>query len=124
MGFFKDYKPKSIEVVVQGEKFTLYEPSAYDRIAYFDNHETLMKELGEKPTNFKQALAGSKSNAYLIAICLRKHFNGTSISQITRNIMEDVTDGDDLEKLLDAAEELAGLKIETKDLEKESSDTD
>ena len=123
MALFKNHKRKTKEVEVQGEKFILIEPSAYNRIAFFEYHESLTTDLKEDASNFQKALINSKSDAYLIAICLTDHFSETSISQIQRDVIADLTDQDDINLIRDAAEELAGLKMEQTDLQDETSGT-
>lgn len=124
MSLFKNHIRKTKEVEVQGEKFILTEPSVYNRIAFFDYHDSLTKDLKEDASNFQKALVNTKSNAYLIAICLTDHFPETSMLQIQRDVIADLTDQDDIDLMNDAAEELAGLKMEQMDLQDESSDTD
>ena len=124
MGLFKKSKRKTKEVEVQGEKFLMVEPSALNRILWHEYHEDLIKPLNDDSTNTQKGIMVAKSNAYLVAICLTGHFPDLSINAIRIMISEDITDQADLDKFTDAAEEVAGLKIEAKELPQESLETD
>ena len=124
MGLFKNNNRKTKEVEVQGEKFLMVEPSALNRILWHEYHAEIIKPLPDDATNTQKAIVVAKSNAFLVATCLTGHFPEMSINTIRTMISEDITDTDDLSLFTSEAEELAGLKIEEKDLPEESSVTD
>ena len=123
MGLFKTDNRKTLTVTVQGEDFTLTEPCVADRMAFFDYHDELMEKLPEDANNFKKAIAANKSNAYLIAICLRGQYPENSVIGIQTMFMADLTNQDDINTFYNAAEVLAGLKVELTDSQGENSDT-
>lgn len=123
MGLFKNDKRKTLSVSVQGEDFTLTEPCVADRIAFFDYHDDLMEKLPEDANNFKKAMVANKSNAYLIAICLRGQYPENSVTGIQNMVAAELTNQDDIDTFYSAAEELAGLKVELTDSVDENSDS-
>ena len=123
MGFFKQEKRKSQTVTVQGEDFTLFEPNALARAEYFDVITSEYESIKDDSGLYLKAKVNTKVDFRLIAMCLTDHFSSTA-DDIYKLLCDSITDFNDVAILRDAAEELAGLKIETTDSPGESSDTD
>ena len=134
MGLFKNHKRKTLDVEIQGEKFTLTEPSAQDLCNYHDimqkEHETLV----EGSSVYFKTVVSNKISFRLIAFCMYRNMKDQTPENVYRMLCDEITDFDDIAKLLNAAEIVSGLKIEVegepelkpeaKDLQDESLVTD
>ena len=123
MGFFKEEKRKSKTVTVQGEDFTLFEPNALARAEYFEIITSEYDAIKDDSGLYLKAKVNTQVDFRLIAMCLTDHFSNTA-DEIYKLLCDSITDFNDVPILRDAAEELAGLKMETTDLQDENLDTD
>lgn len=121
---FKNKKLKVEEVTVQGEKFTLTEPSALDMCKYFAFVEKEHGLVKEGSSLYFKAEVGGKTDLYLVALCLAKQYPEAHTTEIFKSLCEEITEYDDITKLKNGAEEVAGLKQEITDLQEENSQKD
>tara|TARA_R110000764_G_scaffold197023_2_gene282124 strand:+ start:1146 stop:1538 length:393 start_codon:yes stop_codon:yes gene_type:complete len=130
MGLYKTHKRLTKEISVNGEKFTLTEPSALSMCEYFEFQEEEYAKIDSDASNVVKGGAYTKVNLKLVAMCLFKHFNPDpetiteTVSNIYRMLCDEVTSMEDANLFSQAAEEVSGLKFEQTELQDESLETD
>ena len=106
---FKSHKRKEKVVTIQGEDFTLVEPSA---LAMCDYYEVMEKEHGlinDGSSIYFKAAINHKVGFRLVAACLVNHFKDTSVNAIYRMLCDEITTMPDGTALIEGAEEVAGI---------------
>jgi len=129
MGLFKNRKRKTVEVEVQGENFILTEPSALAMCEYYDIMEREHGLVKDGSSIYFKSGINTKVGFRLVAACLVDHFivDGQPTqtpNNIYRMLCDEVTNMNDVNKLIHSAEDAAGLKFEEKELQDESLETD
>lgn len=124
MSLFKNRKLKTVDIEVQGEKFTLTEASALDMCQYWDFVETEHGLVDDDTTNMLKAKINGTTGLKLVSYCLKPHFPKLTQEKIYEMLTTDITSYSDINAFVEAAEDINGLKIETTDMQDGNSDTD
>ncbi len=124
MSLFKNRKLKTAVATVQGEDFTLTEPSALDMCLYWEFVEQEHGLVKDDSTNMFKAKINGTTGLMLVSYCLKSHFPDVEQEDIYKMLVDEITEYGDINIFIEKAEEVAGLKLETTDSQDGSSDTD
>lgn len=115
---------KTIDVTVQGETFTLTEPNALSLCDYWEAVTKLSETVNDDSSDMMKGKVNIVNGLQLVAICLMPHFPEKSKVYIYDELCSSLVDYNDIRMFVDAAEDVAGLKMNTTDMQGGNSDTD